>query len=83
MKAAAVVVSILSWGGFLGALWYALVAPVRPPVGLLLGVLVASFLVGTVIPAYLLGIEERARNPRDSRGRTAARRPERAGRDEQ
>ncbi len=70
MKLAAVVIAVLAWGGFLGALWYALVAPVRPPVGLLLAVVAASFLVGLIVPAYLLGLEVRL--PGASGGRHGA-----------
>ena len=61
MKAAAGAVAVLAWGGLLGALWYALVAPVRPPMALWLAVVVASFLIGLVVPAFLISLEDRMR----------------------
>ncbi len=82
MKAAAVVIAVAAWGGFLGALWYALVVPVRPPVGLLLAVVAASFLVGLIVPAYLLGLEGRSLGGPDKRRASGASRPPRSGQDE-
>ncbi len=81
MKTAAVVIAVAAWGGFLGALWYALVAPVRPPVGLLLAVVAASFLVGLIVPAYLLGLEGRLPGASGGRRAVAGQRP-RPGQDE-
>ena len=82
MKAAAVVIAVVAWGGFLGALWYALVAPVRPPVGLLLAVVAGSFLVGLIVPAYLLGLEGRLPGGPDKRRAMTGSRSPRSGQDE-
>ena len=49
----------MAWGGLLCALWYGMAAPVRPPIGLWLAVVVTSFLVGLVVPAFLISLEER------------------------
>lgn len=62
MKAAANVIAVLAWGGLLAAMWYPLVAGM-PPFGLWLGVVVASFLVGLVIPMFLLGLEKEKIEP--------------------
>ena len=78
MKAAAGAVAVLAWGGLLGALWYALVAPVRPPIGLWLAVVVASFLIGLVVPAFLLSLEERMRLAETAKARAKEGLPERA-----
>ncbi len=59
MKIAANVIAVLGWGGFLAALWAALLAERILPLGMLLAVLAASLFIGLVVPAYLLGIEGR------------------------
>lgn len=62
MKAAAGVVAVLAWGSVLAAVWcgYALPAAARPSFGELLAIVLASALVGLVVPAYLRGLDERA-----------------------
>ena len=77
MKAAAGVVAVLAWGGLLGALWYGMAAPVRPPLALWLTVVVASFLVGLVVPAFLISLEERMRLAATARARAQEGLPER------
>lgn len=57
MKTAAGVVAVLAWGGLLAAMWYPLVAGVRPPLGAWLGVIFASLFVGLIVPALLLGMD--------------------------
>ena len=38
-------------------MWYPLAAGVQPPVGVWLGVVATSLLVGLVVPAFLLGLD--------------------------
>ena len=59
MKVAANAVAVLAWGSFLAALWLMLLAETRPAIGLLIAVLVVSFLAGLILPAFLLGIPVR------------------------
>lgn len=59
MKTAAGVVAVLAWGGLLAAMWYPLAAGVQPPLGAWLGVIFTSLFVGLVVPAFLLGMDNR------------------------
>ncbi len=59
MRPAANVVAVLAWGGFLAALWAPLVTGQLPPVGIWIAATAASFIVGMVVPAFLLGVEGR------------------------
>lgn len=59
MKAAANVVAVVAWCAFIGAVCYPLLAADWPPVGLWLGAVVMTFLVGVVVPSYLLNLEAR------------------------
>lgn len=63
MKTAAGIVAVLAWGGFLAAMWYALVVDNRPPLGAWLGVVFISLLVGVVVPAFLLSLEGKPQPP--------------------
>lgn len=59
MKIAANIIAILAWGSVLATLWVGLLAEARPPLASLVGALVLSFLVGLVVPSYLLNLENR------------------------
>ncbi len=61
MKIAANIIAILAWGSALATLWVGLLAETRPPLAPLVGALVLSFLVGLVVPSYLLNLENRSR----------------------
>ncbi len=69
MKIAANIIAILAWGSALATLWVGLLAETRPPLAPLVGALVLSFLVGLVVPSYLLNLENRHDAPatRESR----------------
>lgn len=59
VKAAANVIAIAGWLGFLAAFWYPLLAGQMPPVGFWIAATVLSFLVGLIIPSYLINLEAR------------------------
>lgn len=59
MKAAANIIAVLGWGGFLVALWWPLLAGSIPPWGLWFAVTAVSSLVGLIVPGYLLNLEAR------------------------
>ena len=70
MKAAANVVAVVAWLGFIGAIWYPLVADEMPAVGFWLGSVVLTFLTGVIVPSYLLTLEERTRAVKHSAARS-------------
>ncbi len=59
MRVAAGIVAVLAWGGLLAAVWYPVVAGVRPSPGMWLGVIFVSVLVGLVVPAFLLELDKK------------------------
>lgn len=59
MRVAANIIAVLAWGSVLATLWVGLMAEVRPPLAPLVGALVLSFLIGIVVPSYLLNLENR------------------------
>ena len=61
MKAAANVIAVAGWLGFLAALWWPLVTGVMPPVGAWFAATVVSLLVGMIVPGFLLNLEDRLR----------------------
>ena len=64
MRAAAGVVAVLAWGGLLAAMWYPLATGGPPPLGPWLGVVAVSILVGVVVPAFLMGLDNSYRPAR-------------------
>lgn len=59
MKAAANVIAVVAWIGFLAALWWPLITGKMPPVGAWFAATVFSLLVGMVVPGFLLNLEDR------------------------
>ena len=74
MKTAAGVVAVLAWGSVLAAAWcgYALPVTARPSVGELAALVLVSVLIGSVVPAFLLGLD---RQPGAGPGERSAPRP--------
>lgn len=69
MKAAANVIAVAAWVGFLAALWWPLAAGEMPPVGAWFAATVVSLVVGMIVPGFLLNLEDRLRPPgRGGRG---------------
>lgn len=62
MKAAANVIAVLGWGGFLVALWWPLVMGEMPALGSWLAAILFSLLTGLVVPSYLLRLELQIRS---------------------
>lgn len=56
MKIAANIIAVLAWGLFLTAIWYPFVADVNPPLGYWICI-VLTFLIGLVVPVYLLNLD--------------------------
>lgn len=65
----------MAWGSVLAAVWlgYALPEANRPSFGMFLAIVLASGLIGLVVPAYLLGLDKGAQAGTTGRqaGRTA------------
>lgn len=59
MKAAANVIAIAGWLGFLASFWYPLLTGRMPPAGFWIAAIVLSFMVGLIVPSYLINLEAR------------------------
>lgn len=67
MKIASNVVAILAWGSFLAAIMWPLIIGRIPALGPWLTAVAMTFLVGLVVPSFLLGVEVRAAGGVDRR----------------
>lgn len=59
MKIAANVIAIVGWLAFLAAFWVPFLTGDMPPAGWWIAVSVLSFLVGLIVPSYLINLEAR------------------------
>lgn len=60
MKAASNVIAILAWGSFLAAIMWPLVVGRMPALGPWVLAIAMTFVVGVIVPSFLLGVEARA-----------------------